>query len=401
MLKALFILFFVVSNSISGILQDVIDHASPFSTIKLPSGVYIGNIIIEKPLQIIGLDNAIIKGDNTGTVVTINSSHVILQNLTITHSGNRIDKIDAAIRINKANKCEISSCKILDSLYGIDMLMVENSLISDNYITSKKEDIEFRGNALKLYYSHNNKFLKNTITGTKDVTLNYSHHNLFKENKFIKNRFSSHLSLSNDNIFKNNYYQYNSVAIMLMGAKNTQILNNHILSSTGTAGIGVMIKGVENFQFKNNILKYNAKGLYIDSQEKMKGMKRYIIGNEISYNSEAIHFHASIKDNTITHNKIFSNIEDIVKDMDSGLYPSNVIEYNYWDRYAGFDNNHDNIGDTPHQVYLYSDQLWQYNNKVKFYYASPIMSLLNFLSHLAPFIEPKLIFEDNKPIFRD
>ncbi|MFK5937100.1 MAG: nitrous oxide reductase family maturation protein NosD [Sulfurimonas sp.] len=399
MLKIVLFLFFLVSHSISGVLQDVINSAAPYSTIKLPSGIYLGNIVIDKPLKIIGLDNAIIKGDNKSTVVTINSSFVTLQNLTITNSGNRMYKIDAGIRINKAKECEISSCKILNSLYGIDMFMVQNSLISNNYITSKKLDIEFRGNALKLYYSNHNKFIKNKIINSKDVTLNYSHHNLFQENRFIKNRFSSHLSLSNDNIFKNNYYSHNSVSIILMGAKNTQILNNHILSSTGAAGIGVMVKGVANLQFRNNIVKYNAKGLYIDSQEKMQGMKRYIVANEIAYNSEAIHFHASIKDNTITHNKIFANIEDIVKDVDSGFYPSNIVEYNYWDRYTGFDNNKDNIGDTPHQVYQYSDQLWQYNNKVKFYYGSPIMSLLNFLSRLAPFIEPKLIFEDKKPIY--
>ena len=399
MIKIVLLFFLIVLNSISGVLQDVIDNASPFSIIKLPSGMYTGNIVIDKPLQIIGLDNAIISGNNVGTVVTINSSHVTLQNLTITHSGNKMNTIDAAIRINRAKECKINSCKIIDSLYGIDMVMVESSLISNNYITSKKEAIEFRGNALKLYYSHNNKFIKNRIIDSKDVTLNYSHYNLFQENMFIKNRFSSHLSLSNNNVFKKNYYQYNAVAMMLMGAKNTQISNNQILSSTGAAGIGVMIKGVANFQFRDNIVKYNAKGLYIDSQEKMKGMKRYIVGNEISYNSEAIHFHASIKDNTITHNKIFSNIEDIVKDMDSKFYPSNVVKYNYWDSYAGFDNNHDNIGDTPYKVYQYSDQLWQYNNKVKFFYASPLMSLLSFLSRLAPFIEPKLIFEDKKPIY--
>jgi nitrous oxidase accessory protein len=386
----------------SGVLQDAIDKASPYSTLKLPSGIYVGNVIIKKPLTIIGTaSDVIIQGSGEGTIISIKSSYVVLKNLIIEHSGSRMDCIDAGIRIQKARNCEIISCKILDSLYGIDMMMVSNSRIVGNYITSKKEDIELRGNALKLYYSHHNKFIKNTITGSRDVTLNYSNHNLFEENRFIKNRFASHLSLSNDNIFKNNYYQYNSVAIMLMGAKNTQILNNQILSSTGAAGIGVMLKGVTNLQFRNNTLKYNAQGLYIDAQGKMKGIKRYITGNEISYNREAIHFHDSIRNNTITHNKIFSNIEDIVKDSSGIFYPSNVIEYNYWDRYAGFDNNHDNIGDTPHQVYQYSDQLWQYNNKIKFFYASPIMSLLNFLSHLAPFIEPKLIFEDKKPIFRD
>ncbi|RUM70091.1 MAG: nitrous oxide reductase family maturation protein NosD, partial [Sulfurovum sp.] len=76
-------------------------------------------------------------------------------------------------------------------------------------------------------------------------------------------------------------------------------------------------------------------------------------------------------------------------------------EYNYWDRYEGFDSNNDNIGDTPHRVYQYADKLWEYNHKVKFFYASPLMSLLNFISQLAPFIEPNLLIEDGKPLMRN
>jgi nitrous oxidase accessory protein len=187
---------------------------------------------------------------------------------------------------------------------------------------------------------------------------------------------------------------------MVMGAKDMKVLHNTIKSSKGAAGIGVVINGVSNFRFEHNILKFNAKGIYIDGQEKEIGMKRYINHNEISYNGEAIHFHASIKDNTITHNKIFGNIDDVVKDIEGNFSPKNVVEYNYWDRYAGFDRDRDNIGDNSHQIYQYADQLWHYNNKVKFFYGSPVMSLMNFLSNLAPFVEPNLIMEDSKPIFQ-
>jgi len=184
-----------------------------------------------------------------------------------------------------------------------------------------------------------------------------------------------------------------------MGAKDTKVINNTIQSSSGAAGIGVVINSVTNFRFEKNIVQFNAKAIYIDGQEKHKGMKRYIVGNELSYNGEALHFHATIKDNTITNNSIFRNIDDVVKDISGNFGDLNVVEYNYWGRYAGFDRNRDNIGDNPHQVYQYADQLWHYNNKIKFFYGSPIMSLLNFLSNLAPFVEPNLIMQDSKPLF--
>jgi len=385
----------------SNLLQETIDAAPAYSTLKLQAGVYTGNIHIDKPLTLEGVnDGVIIKGDGYGSVVAIKSSYVKLRNLKIINSGMDMQKIDAAVSMQQVQNCEIAYCYISNVLYGIDMDRVDSSVIEHNYITTKKNTLPLRANALKLYYAHHNIIKANKIENVRDVTLNYSHHNLFEDNIFIGNRFATHLSLSNNNIFRDNHYKYNSVAMMFMGAKDTQVIGNEILSSNGAAGIGVMIGAVSNFIFKNNRVSFNAKALYIQGQEKAKGMKRYIIANELSYNGEALHFHASIKDNTITNNKIFSNINDVVKDAGKNFESSNLVEYNYWDRYEGFDENGDGIGDRPFKVYQYADQLWHYNHKVKFFYASPVMSLLNFLSRLAPFIEPNLIMEDKKPIFR-
>ncbi|MCW9027063.1 MAG: nitrous oxide reductase family maturation protein NosD [Thiovulaceae bacterium] len=381
-------------------MQDAIDNASAYSTIKLSPLIYSGDITINKPLTIISATDkkATIQGSGLGNVININSSDVTLKNLNILGSGGKMYELNSAIYISKASNIKIDGCNIKDSLYGINMEMVKNSIFSNNYITSKNLPISLRGDALKIYYSHNNIFKDNTIEKSRDVTLDYSHNNIFEKNIFKDNRFASHISLSKKNIFKNNLYKHNSVSIMLMGAKDTNVTANTIKSSDGAAGIGVMIGGVSNFRFEKNIVKFNAKAIYIDGKEKAKGMKRYISYNDISYNGEAIHFHASIKDNNITHNKIYGNIDDIVKDIEGRFSKTNFVEYNYWDNYMGFDRDTNNIGDNSHQVYQYADQLWHHNHKLKFFYASPIMSLMNFLAKLAPFIEPNLLMEDKKPI---
>ena len=398
-MKFLLVVCIFISYLFANSLQEAINNAPAYSSIKLSDGVYAGDIIINKPITIIGIkDKTTIKGSGEGSVITIKSSDVTLKNITITNSGSRMDRLDAGISIQRAKNIDIDGCKIVDALYGIDMVMVENSTIQNNYITSKKFDISLRGDALKIYYSHNNTFQNNTIESVRDVTLNYSHHNRFIKNSFLKNRYATHISLSNDNTFIKNIYKYNSVSLMTMGAKDTNITQNTIESSKGAAGIGIVISGVANFHLTHNKIRFNAKAIYIDGKEKAKGMKRYISYNDISYNKEAIHFHVTIKDNTITHNKIYGNIDDVIKDTAGGFSKTNVVEYNYWDRYSGFDKDKDGIGDTPHQIYQYSSKLWHYNHKVKFFYASPVMSLLDFLAQLAPFIEPTLLLEDSSPL---
>ncbi len=400
--KPLFIFFFCISILDANPLQKAIDNAPSGATIKLSPSTYIGHITINKPLTILGThDGVIIDGDGNSSVLTITSSNVTLKNLTIRNSGNKMYNLDSAIKIKSAKNIEINSCKILNSLYGIDMIMVEDSLISNNYISSKDNDIGLRGDALKVWYSHNNTFKENIIDKARDTTFTHSNNNIIINNNFINNRFALHIHQSDKNIVQNNNFKFNSVAVMIMDAQDTKILDNNILSSTGAAGIGVFVKEVSNFLLQNNRINYNAQGIYIDSKATEQKINRYIDNNIISYNKEAIHFHAIIKANSITNNKIYANIDDIVKSTKGLKTKINIIEYNYWSNYTGFDRDGDNIGDSTHKVYQYADQLWHYNHKIKFFYASPIMSLMNFLSQLAPFVEPILLLEDTKVVFKD
>ncbi|WP_373004174.1 nitrous oxide reductase family maturation protein NosD [Sulfurimonas sp.] len=400
-MKKLLLLIFFISTLDANILQETIDKAPFGATLKLPAGIYKGNIVINKPLTILGKEDAvIIDGGGVGKVITINSSNVVLKNLTIQNSGKLMHQLDSAIFISKSKNSKITDCKILNSLYGIDMLMVEDSVISNNFITSYDNDIGLRGDAIKIWHSHNNTISNNTIDKVRDATMNYSNNNIITNNKISNSRFALQIAHSDSNLIEKNEFRYNSVSLMLMMAKDTKITNNSIQSSKGAAGIGVMIKGGHNLLFEHNKLRYNAKGMYIDSKWTEMSMKRYIVHNEISYNKEAIHFHLTIRNNTFTHNKFVGNIDDIVKSTAGYETKSNVVQYNYWDRYTGFDTNGDNIGDTSHKMYQYADRLWHYNNKVKFFYGSPVMALLNFLAQVAPFIDPILMLEDSKPIVK-
>jgi len=56
----------------ANILQEAIDNAPSGSILKLPAGVYKGNITIDKPLTIIGKEaGVIIDGEGKGTVIKV------------------------------------------------------------------------------------------------------------------------------------------------------------------------------------------------------------------------------------------------------------------------------------------------------------------------------------------
>ena len=382
----------------ANVLQNAIDNAPAGSILKLPAGIYKGSITINKPLTIIGKeDGVVIDGEGNGTVIIAKGSFITLKNLKIIGSGDRHENLDAAIKLSDGKQNEISNCHIDDCLFGIDMQMVNNSIVQGNIIKSKDVDLGLRGDGLRLWYSNDNIIRHNLLTKSRDMVVWYSHGNLIDDNVGEYCRYSLHFMYAGKNIVRNNHYRFNSVGIFFMYSQDTIATGNVIKSSQGATGMGIGLKDASNFTLKNNTVLYCAQGMYIDRSPFEPDTHNWITGNKILYNAEALHFHSLSENNTIKGNVIMGNIEDIVNDSRGSKTNENEIVGNYWDKYGGFDKDGDNIGDTPHKVYQYADQLWIYNPDVKFFYASPVISLLNFLAKLAPFTKPVFLMSDEQP----
>jgi nitrous oxidase accessory protein len=387
-------------------LQDYIDNANEGSIIRLKAGTYKGNIVISKPISLVGVEEGVIlDGLGVGSVVTIRSSYVTLKNLTIQNSGERADILDAAVNINgdtttgALKQCEVSGCRILDSLLGINMEIVNNSLIENNFITSKNYDLGLRGDGVRLWYSNDNIIRKNHLYRSRDMVVWYSHGNTIEENLGEYGRYSLHFMYAGKNYVRNNTYQHNSVGIFFMYSNDTIATGNLVKSAVGATGIGIGLKDATNFVIEDNTIVYNSQGMYIDRSPFEPDMNNWIRNNKIMYNAEALHFHSLCENSIITGNTIVGNIEDVVNDSRSEKDFNNEFSMNFWDNYEGFDRNRDGYGDNTYRLYQYADKLWTYNPSVKFFYGSPVLSLLNFLSKLAPFSEPIFLLEDKQPKF--
>ncbi len=392
------------------VLQDAIDKAKPGSKLELPAGVYKGNIVINKPIIIDGKNKkAIIEGDGKGTVVSIRSSNVVLENLTIRHSGSEHEKIDAGISIKDAhgsNDTLIKNIKIInndikDCLFGIDMQMVSDSQIIGNFITSKHFSLGLRGDGVRLWYSNDNLIKGNHLYKSRDFIVWYSHGNTIEKNTGEYGRYSLHFMYAGKNIVKDNVYKHNSVGIFFMYSRDSIATGNLIENSLGTTGLGIALKDGTNFTIKNNTVIYCARGFYLDRSPFEPFTHNYIDNNKILYNSVGVQFHSLSIANIFKGNIFKGNIENVLNDSTNTKVTENKWSGNYWDDYQGFDKNGDGIGDTPYTLYYYADKIWFLNPNIKFFYGSPVISILNFIAKLAPISEPVKVLEDKHPIIEE
>ncbi len=63
-------------------------------------------------------------------------------------------------------------------------------------------------------------------------------------------------------------------------------------------------------------------------------------------NGWALKVQASCSDNTITKNNFLGNSFDVAT---NGTLVLNTFNSNYWDKYEGYDLNHDGVGDVPYR----------------------------------------------------
>lgn len=395
-------LLFFYNNIYANILQNAIDNAPANSILKLPAGIYEGNINISKPLSIVAKeDGVVIKGDGDGNVISISASGVKLKNLKIINSGKRRDMLDAAIYAKNITSMQINNCIVEKSHIGVFLENVSNSKILNSTFISKDKDIDLRGDGLRLWFSHNNIIKNNKFISIRDVVMMRSNSNNISNNIMRECRYSVFSYHSKFNFIKNNDIKNSSVGIYIEGSLGTKIRKNIIKGKLGSAtSMGILLKATSDARVSKNSIGECNQAFYIDNSPMKVGTKNYIFENKIMYSTRGLDFRGFSLKNVIQKNILHANMDNIMTDSHKGRTNENTIQENYWDDYEGFDLNSDNIGDTSYIKYLYFDQIWVKNPKVRFFYGSPVVSMINFMLKVAPFMEPIFLIEDSKPIYK-
>lgn len=395
-MKFLVLPLFIVTTVFANLLQDAINSAKSADLLELGSGEFVGDIVINKPLHLKG-NNTIIKGSGTGSVIKIISPDVTIENLIIQGSGNSHTNIDSAISCDGVYNVKIINNQILDSLFGIDFKQCNDSLISKNKITSKNVSLGLRGDAIRLWYSHNNKVTHNYIHDSRDMVIWYSSGNLIQHNVGIRGRYALHFMYSGKNLVLDNNFTQNSVGVFFMFSRGSIVRRNLVANSTGAFGLGFGMKDTSDFLIENNTIMYNSRGLYLDNSPYDPDTINTYKNNQILYNTVAVQTQSVQLPSIFENNNFIGNMEMMSTGSSENSLTKNIWNGNYYDDYTGFDINKDGYGDTPFQSYAYADILWQTYPNLQFFYGTAIIEMINLLAKLAPFSKPVLLIEDKSP----
>jgi nitrous oxidase accessory protein len=379
--------------------QALVDATDPGGTLRPPPGVYAGPVVIDRPITIDGAGAVTIDGGGQGSVVVLNTDGVTLKGLHLRGSGSLHNNLDAGIQV-RGRYNVIKDNVIDDCLFGIDLKQADSNVIRRNRIRSKPLPLGLRGDAIRLWQSRGNTISHNQIRGARDTVVWYSQDNVITHNESSHGRYALHFMYSHHNRVEHNDFHDNSVGIFLMYSDGVVVRRNRISQGTGPTAMGIGFKESSDITIEGNAIVSCATGIYLDLSPYEPDTRNLITDNHIAYNGIGVLFHNDWQGNAFTGNRFRGNLTQVAV-QGAMTAARNQWWGNYWDDYQGFDRDGDGIGDTPYESYAYADRIWMDLPGARFFKASPMLEVLDFLERLAPFSEPGLLLRDPAPRVHD
>ncbi len=309
-------------------LQERIDAASPGDEIVVDGGVHQGNLLVDRPLTLTGIDRPHIKGDGDGHTVAIRSEGVTLQGFRITDSGLNLSADHAAVHVKAAN-ARIRDNDISEALHGIYVhgvggVRVEGNRIRGIEVTEAGNigaaapaslgsgDLcsvsrDRRGNGVHFWNSSGNSIVGNEISGVRDgIYFSFTRESRVERNLVRDARYGLHYMYSDRNYFSRNRFTENVAGAALMFSKEVVVRDNDFVDNRGSRAYGLLLHNVDSSTIENNRMKRNRVGYYMQNSHANTARRNHFVLNYIG-----LRLTSSSTSNLFSYNEIGRNLHNI------------------------------------------------------------------------------------------
>jgi nitrous oxidase accessory protein len=375
-------------------LKQAVNQAKDFDTIIVKKGTYKEHdIIINKPLTIIGENYPVIDGELKGEIITIISDDVTVDGLFIINVGTSYTEDYAAIRVRKSKNFVIKNLVLEKLFFGIYIEKSHHGKVFHNKVIGDAVEEYNSGNGIQLWYSHHIEIENNYVEHVRDgIYLEFSDDCLIKNNVSSLNiRYGLHFMFSNDDIYQDNTFENNGAGVAVMFSKKIKMYNNIFKENWGTASYGMLLKEINDAEIIGNTFEENTIGINIE------GSNRIVYKhNNFKHNGWAVKVRGACYENEFTENNFLYNSFDIAY---NSKVNDNTFDKNYWSNYTGYDLDKDGIGDVPYRPVKLFSYIVNRTPETIILLRSMFIDIIDFSEKVSPVFTPDNLL-DNHPLIK-
>jgi len=375
-------------------LRKAIEIAIPGDTIILKKGTYKeGNIILNKSISLIGLENPILDGENKFEILTVSGNNILIKGIHFMNSGYSSMYDFASIKVVDAQNVTVENNTIDVAYFAIHFNNSSNCTISNNLIRGKSKTEQSSGNGIHMWKCDKILVKDNTVSGQRDgIYFEFVTNSIISGNSSFNNiRYGLHFMFSNNDTYTSNLFKDNGAGVAVMFSHHVSMLYNTFEHNWGPNAYGIFLKEISDAMIHRNRFVQNTVGIVMEGTNRINAQM-----NLFAANGWALRIQASCDNNSIHHNNFLGNTFDVAT---NGTMMLNEFYKNYWDRYEGYDLNKDQIGDVPfHPVSLYSMVIEQ-NSNALLLLRSFIITLFDRAEKAIPSLTPEHL-KDDKPLMK-
>jgi nitrous oxidase accessory protein len=375
-------------------IKKAISLALSGDTILVAPGYYKeGNIIIYKKVLLKGLNYPVLDGEKKFEIISIKANDVVVEGFKLIRAGASDIEDYAGIKVYHCSGAVIQKNILDDTHFGIYIQYGKKCVVRNNKVYAYNIEEQQSGNGIHCWKSDSLIISDNEVTGHRDgIYFEFVTNSEIYRNKTTKNiRYGLHFMFSNNDIYVANTFLDNGAGVAVMYSHGVTMVNNHFLENWGDAAYGLLLKEISDSHIKGNIFEKNTTGIF------MEGVSRIQVNNNSFLNNGwGMKIQASCMDINVTRNNFIGNTFDVGT---NGSLVLNKFNYNYWDKYEGYDNNKNKIGDIPYRpISMYSMIIEKYPAAMMLF-RSFITSLMDKTEKIIPSITPENL-KDDYPLMR-
>lgn len=377
-LVALFMIFMPASlqaEEQGADLQSIINEAQPGHTIILPEGMYVGPVIIDKPLQLEAKSGEAVTIINNSTEPAI---HIIADNVSLTQIIIRDEqtKKQPTILI-QADGVLLDHLQIHTGSFGIKLRKANDgevrntSIVWDGIISERPLKLSDKGNGIDLYESNGNTFHGNTVTSMHDgIYMENSDNNVVEGNHFELLRYGVHCMYTKGTIIRKNVGNLNITGAMIMASRNIEVSENQFSKqSENVNSQGILLFDAHDLKILDNRVEGNRVGLYVEQSTLNQIKGNLIMGNFIGIQL------LDAESNVMNDNQFIGNVAN----AEARRSANNSLDGNYWDSFQGIDLDGDGKSEVPYAINPFFQSLVKAKPGFQLFFQSPGMVFLEGL----------------------